>query len=145
MKKILLSLAVTGCCILDGHSASHLQLTMADGATPVFALAEKPSVTFDGAKMNIATPSTKLSYDRSDIVKLHFVDITTAMAAIEVDADPAAVYNGDTVTLPGACIEVYDLNGALRASGRDTLSLSALATGVYVVRAGGSSFMLVRN
>lgn len=143
MKKILLSLAVAGCCILDGHSASHLKLTMADGSTPVFALAEKPSVTFDDTNMHIATSSAKVSYDRSDIVKLHFEDVTTAIAAVEADA--VAVYSGDTVTLAGAVIEVYDLSGALRASGRDTLSLSSLATGVYVVRAGGSSFKLVRN
>lgn len=61
-----------------------------------------------------------------------------------VTADGTITINGGVVMAEGA-INVYALSGVLTASGHDTLSLSSLEPGIYVVSAQGKTVKIIKK
>lgn len=73
-----------------------------------------------------------------DIYRLP-LDIAAGIEGIAADiTDGKISINGTTVTAEGA-IHVYATSGALVLSGKDSLSLSSLASGIYIIAADGAT------
>lgn len=135
MKKYLIMLAaglIFG--ILEGEAAVQLKLSLTDGSSKTFLLSEKPVIAFPGEQMTVTTPEVSFECDRTDVANMEFTEAPEAGIKDVQAAENLFSYLNDMIECPGSTIEVYDLGGMLRASGREVLSTSALASGIYIVR-----------
>ena len=135
MKSLLLTAALL-CSALAGYSATALKVSLADGRAPEFLLSQKPSVTFQGDQMTIAAPKASVSFNRSDVLAMHFAETSGVEAAALANTFSFA---GNTITCQGSPISVFNLAGVCVATGSDCLSLADLAAGLYIVRTNSHS------
>lgn len=135
--------------LLLGVSAAKadtiLQLSMADGSTPSYLLSEQPRVTFTADGMNIATPSASIEHKRADVLRMNFTDDPTSIESILAGAQPTLSFTHGQLSAPGLEISLYDLQGALVARAADSVDVTALPQGIYVVRAGALSMKIVNK
>ena len=143
MKKIY---AITAflCCATVGYAADKaLQIEFLNGEKVLYALANRPAVTFSGAEFTIKSSDAETSYPRADVTDFTFVDDTTS-AAETVDATVYS-YRDNVFSCPDHDIEVYTLAGEKAASGAGNVSLAGLSAGVYIVRAANQSIKIIKN
>lgn len=133
MKKLFIALSACLLGAMTAFGATCLQLVMADGSTPSYTLADRPVISFDGADMVIDTDQATISYNRSNITKMQFVDSEAAIEEVSKDAQNFSYLNG-IVSATGSEIRIYSLSGALQAEGFNTLSTVGLPAGIYVVK-----------
>lgn len=133
MKKLIFMLAALAGGVFCSQAATYLKLTLADGTTPCYVLSEKPTVTFPGEDMLIATPEASVTYARSDVRNMEFSDVDTGVESAVQDARSFSYIDG-TITVADTDIQIYDLTGSLRMQGHDSLSVRELPTGVYIAK-----------
>lgn len=145
MKKtiISLSLLVTSCML--GTAATVLKLTLDNGTTPTFVLAERPVVTFPDANMLITTSEVSTSYPRASVVKMQFDEEDAAALDKITDAKDTFTYLNGIIHMPEEDIYVYDVTGNLRLKGHDTLSVYELPKGIYIVKTSNHSIKIVKK
>lgn len=143
MKKTYAILAFL-CCASLGHAAGKaLQIEFNDGKKAVYALAKQPAVTFYGPDFTIKSADAETSYPRADVKNFTFVDYSTT--GIGMVGTTAYTYINNVFGCQGHDIEVYDLSGSRIAAGADSVSLTSLPAGVYVVRANNHSIKVVKK
>lgn len=142
MKKLFLSLLVAlGFTATASAADDALNLTMKDGTVHSFLLAEKPVITMDNGKLNVATDNATATYNLYDVSRYSF---GTPTAIKGVSTSDNISRNGDDILFGGVDakkVTVCTLDGsranatvASTANGT-TVSLTNLPAGVYIVKA----------
>lgn len=93
-------------------------------------------ITVKGLKAGTARINFSLGNSTASVT----VTVSEKSAIDNISGDNAAeiTVSGREIVSEGNMIEVYNVSGILVASGRDNVSLDAVAQGVYVVRAGSA-------
>ncbi|MCM1320013.1 MAG: T9SS type A sorting domain-containing protein [Muribaculaceae bacterium] len=134
MKKLILMFLAIGMGAGCISAATQLRLTLADGTTPTYTLSEKPTVTFPGTQMVIATPEASVSYNRADIMSMDFGEAATGIENVFSFDDDAFGYIDGIIASPGSEIIVYNISGLQVLRGYESLSTNELSAGIYVAK-----------
>lgn len=132
--------AVAGIAFFS-EGASRLKVTLTDGTTPTFVLADKPVVTFPGSDVAFTTGEATVEFDRSRVVNMEFEDV--AMGVDTMTDEDDFRYIGGVISAAGR-ISVYTLDGTLCLSGNDTLPTTDLPAGAYVVKTSGHAVKIIK-
>lgn len=144
MKKItLIALLLAAAAQVNAAEEPALQLELTNGKTVTYALSQRPTVTFSGSDMNIATSQASASYARAEVANMKFVKIDLS-AVKNVATDQLLRYADGIFEAPGLDITVYSLAGNAVAQGHDSVSLAGIASGVYIVKAGDQSVKIIK-
>ncbi len=149
MKKLFTTLLVAlGVFVSASASNEALNLKMKDGSVHSFILAEKPVITMGNGKLNVTTDAATATYDLYDVSEYAFGNAT---GIANVKASTGFSRNGDNIVFHGVDsgkVRVYSLAGvAVRteihnANGDAVVSLANLQSGVYVIKASGTSIKI---
>lgn len=112
-----------------------LKLTLGDGSTHTYVLSERPTVTFDADNILFTTPQATTSYPRVKVVNITFASTSGQTLTIADNAETLR-YTGHTVEAPDRQIDVHAIDGRHVTSGYNSIDLSSLSPGIYIVSAG---------
>ena len=129
------------CQTLAFADGSALLITFTDGTTASYVLSEKPRVTFGQGTLLITSAGASAEYERATISRFTFVDAAELGIGSLTEGSVAFEY----VRLAGAPIEVFTTGGTLIVRGTDSVSLSGLPSGIYVVRSGRHTVKIVKK
>ena len=122
-----------------------------------FVLADKPKVTFEGTNLKVTcenNASASYTFNLSDVIRFAY-DEKSATGIDEVVAKPIDVtQEGDVLVVSqlkaGATVSVFALDGKLvrqlkpQRSGTYRLNLSELPSGLYLVKAGNTTYKITK-
>ncbi|MCM1004970.1 MAG: T9SS type A sorting domain-containing protein [Prevotella sp.] len=131
MKKLLFTLFTGACGVFAMSGATQLQLTLADGSTPAYALAEKPNITFPGDDMVISTSEASVTYSRAEVVNMVFTEVASVDT---LTGEQQFSYVCGVITAPDSEICVFNMEGMVCLQGRESLSVQDLNAGIYIVK-----------
>ena len=137
----------------------HLIVWMNDGKKLIYSTSEKPRIVYGATTILISSSNSSIDYSGEQIVKFTMQESETDIPIDEVidpimDEQPTQdlSYRSDKLTLSGfkagTSVAVYNLSGQpmiIQKIGEDeclTLSLSALKSGLYVVKCGKQSYKI---
>lgn len=126
-----------------------------DGTQVVYALAEKPKVTFTETDLVITTKGIEVSYSLENMARFTYEDETvTAITNLQTDKS-LVILEGESLLFPAlkanSTVSVYSLNGTLvfkktvQAAGDYSFPISNLNTGVYLVSVNGLTYKLAKR
>ena len=159
MRKTLLSLLLlllpTG---LLADQQNTLVVLTKDNVQHQFVIADtKPEVTFEGNSLKVTCAKTAASatFALSDVVRFTYVK-TDIQGIDELQDDPAAVSYKDGMLVishlkANSSVSVHTTDGRLvqqlkaRRTGAYRLSLSQLPQGVYIVKAGNTTYKITKR
>lgn len=134
-----------------------LHVLTKDKAVHQFLLTDKPQVKFEGTKLLITSEKATVSFALSDVIRFTYkATDPTGIEELEADGEPAVSYSNDgTVTISqlpaNATATVYTMDGRTvqqlkaRHAGTYRLSLSGLPSGVYLVKAGSTTYKITKR
>lgn len=122
-----------------------------------FVLADKPKVTFEGENLRVTcenNASASYTFKLADIVRFAY-DAKSASGIDEIAVKPAEIsQEGDVIVISqikaGTMVCVFSLDGKLvrqldpRHSGTYRLNLSELPSGLYMVKAGNTTYKITK-
>ena len=123
-------------------STMHLAVCTKDGSKVLYALEEKPKITFTDTELVITTKSVEIAYALSDMNLLTYENgETTGITNLHDNADFKLDGNAIVFSKLKAkdIVSLYSINGALvfkknvTVDGEYAVSLNDIETGVYVV------------
>lgn len=120
---------------------SMLVVTMTDGSSRSFVLAEKPLVKFVNQDMVITSENASATIQRSQVKTFTFQAVPSDIESATSDKDFRIQVLNNHVSVDGAtgAITLFTMDGKvvrksdIDATGRGTLSLIGLPTGTYIV------------
>lgn len=135
-------------CTISGAQATAgnvaLQVMLSNGKAEVFKLEEKPAISFSPDEMLISTSSLSSSYPRTDVQTMMFLDnAATARPSLSYDSVSYSYENG-VFTCAGHEIAVFNVNGERVETSRDSISISSLPSGVYIINVNGRSIKIMK-
>lgn len=145
---ILLAVGING----NAQTKDALQLWLDDGTITVYALSEKPVLSFSDGKMNIATSSLSTSYPLADIKLYKFIEVPVGIQSpTNEEQQPVQVlHDGSDIVIKGlhGSAVLYDAAGhqLAKAAGQPArFTLSGLPAGVYILNMNGQTIKLVKQ
>lgn len=148
MKKIFL--AVVAALFSLTALADDYFLNVIANATDSYATASLKKITFENGNVVVTTTAgASTSYAISSISQMYFSS-TSASGIGSISNDKSFAWDGTTLSLNGlkGKVQVYQPSGALVASesaDSQSINLSRLSKGVYVVNVDGQSFKIVKK
>ncbi len=147
IKRCLAALAIALTCQTSALAQSKaLVLWHADGSKTTVELSQLPQVRFENDKVLVTSSVLDMQYDAEEILRFTYEDGTGEDAGL---IDGIASVQGDRLSFRGATsaeqVSVYSANGTRipvvlsSANGRQSLSLSSLPSGVYILKVNGKS------
>ena len=127
-----------------------------DGTQVMYALNEKPKVTFTETDMVIATDYLEANYAIENIVRFTYEsdEKPTSIEDLETTNTPF-VYDGEFILFSSlktnSIISIYALNGTLvfnktvQTAGQFCIPLSKLRSGVYLVSVNGLTYKIAKR
>lgn len=149
MKKLLLMAALWAAAVTSASAASRLVVNKGAADEQAFEFASMSAVNFTGTGLEfLSQESVTVPFCR--ISTIHF-STPTALAQVEVTR-PQIHATSDALTIygmePGVTVEVYAVTGnrvlTVGAYRGETINISALAHGVYIVKAGAHTFKFAK-
>lgn len=155
---LLLTLLLAQPSAMLADQLNTLMVITKDNVQHQFVIAEtKPEVTFEGnsLKVTCAKTSASATFALADVLRFTYVK-SDGSGIDELTDDPADIsFDKGTLVISqlkaGATVDVYNTDGRLvqqlkaRRSGSYRLSLSQLPTGVYVVKAGDTTYKIMKR
>lgn len=145
MKKLLLSLIMLGGTFGIQASEHALRVTLDDGSQTTYLLDTKPRLTFGDADITISTDETSVTYLRSKIESLDFIDSKFVSVENPTSAGDVISYIGGVITACGHYITLYTADGRLAASGHDSISLDGQQPGIYIATIATTSLKIIKR
>lgn len=157
MKKSVLSFALLFVVTL-AFAASQppvLVITTKDQVQHEFRLSDKAQVTFEGSSLVVTAPNLSSTYPLTDVLRFNYKDVAPSGIETLRDDDAQIDYENGTLVLThlkrNATVGIYDAAGKLvrqlkaGRAGTYRISLEQLPLGVYIVKAGTTTFKIVRR
>ena len=146
MKKLLLSAVALLGSIAALAADDALNLTMKDGTTHSFVLAQKPVITMGDGNLYVSTDNATATYRLHEVSHYAFGDASTGISAAA--AATGVMRQGDNIVFGGVSadrVAVSSLGGAAvaaavsAADNGTVVSLASLPSGVYIIKVGGTT------
>lgn len=157
MKKSVLSFALLFVVTL-AFAASQppvLVITTKDQVQHEFRLSDKAQVTFEGSSLVVTAPNLSSTYPLTDVLRFNYKDVAPSGIETLRDDDAQIDYENGTLVLThlkrDATVGIYDAAGKLvrqlkaGRAGTYRISLEQLPLGVYIVKAGTTTFKIARR
>ncbi len=157
MKKSVLSFALLFVVTL-AFAASQppvLVITTKDQVQHEFRLSDKAQVTFEGSSLVVTAPNLSSTYPLTDVLRFNYKDVAPSGIETLRDDDAQIDYENGTLVLThlkrNATVGIYDAAGKLvrqlkaGRAGTYRISLEQLPLGVYIVKAGTTTFKIARQ
>ena len=157
MKKSVLTFALLFVVSL-AFAASQppvLVITTKDQVQHEFRLSDKAQVTFEGSSLVVTAPNLSSTYPLSDVLRFNYKDVDPSGIDTIHDNDAQIDYENGTLILThlkrNAIVGIYDAAGKLvrqmkaGRAGTYRLSIEQLPFGVYIVKAGTTTFKIARR
>lgn len=156
MKKTLclLLLAFVSCSSIVAKSTINLAVCTKDGLKVLYALEEKPKITFTDTELVITTKGVEIAYALSDVNLLTYENgETTGITNLYDDASFKLDGNAIVFSKLKAkdIVSLYSINGTLvfkktvTVDGEYAVSLNDIETGVYVVSVNGLTYKFMKK
>lgn len=135
-------------------STMHLAVCTKDGSKVLYALEEKPKITFTDTELVITTKGVEIVYALSDMNLLTYENgETTGIANLYDDASFKLDGNAIVFSKLKAkdIVSLYSINGTLvfkktvSQDGEYAVSLNNIETGVYVVNVNGLTYKFMKK
>ena len=135
-------------------STMHLAVCTKDGSKVLYALEEKPKITFTDTELVITTKSVEIAYALSDMNLLTYENgETTGITNLHDNADFKLDGNAIVFSKLKAkdIVSLYSINGTLvfkktvTVDGEYAVSLNDIETGVYVVSVNGLTYKFMKK
>ena len=160
MKQRLLLLSFLMACVIGVRAADKqntLFVLTKGNVLHQFVLADKPKVTFEGTNLKVTcenNASASYTFNLSDVIRFAY-DEKSATGIDVVAVKPIDVsQEGDVLVVSqlkaGATVSVFALDGKLvrqlkpQRSGTYRLNLSELPSGLYLVKAGNTTYKITK-
>lgn len=146
MKKLILSAVALLGSIATLAADDALNLTMKDGTTHSFVLAQKPVITMGDGNLYVSTDNATATYRLHEVSHYAFGDASTGISAAA--AATGVMRQGDNIVFGGVSadrVAVSSLGGAAvaaavsAADNGTVVSLASLPSGVYIIKVGGTT------
>lgn len=157
MKRLPALLAFLSIALLafaDNHPPT-LVITTKDQVQHEYQLTDKAQVTFEGKELVVSAPGVNTSYPLSDVLRFNYKDVEPSdVDALRNETPDIGYQNGSLMLTHLKCdatVSIYDATGKLvrqlKASrnGTHRISLEQLPLGVYIVKAGTTTFKIARQ
>ena len=140
----------------DTENSTALVVTTKNGMQTTFVLLkEKPQARFVGPNLNVTTSNGVVSFALTDVQRFNYINLpATGIQEIKDTPDTDISYEDGSLVLSqlkeGTQVGVYTLDGKLvrqlkaQHTGTFRLNLSALPSGVYVVKAGTLTYKIMK-
>jgi len=154
---LLVLLTVLPASMIAADLVNALQVLTKDNAIHQFLLKDKPQVKFEGTNLVITSEKATASFALSDVIRFTYQPTDpSGINEMRADGEPAVNYSEDgTVTISqlpaNATATVYTMDGRtvqqLKAqhAGTYRLSFSGLPSGVYLVKAGNTTYKITKR
>lgn len=146
MRKLILTLALAAAGLTGARAevVNAVKVTLNNGDTEVFVLADKPKITFDGDDLVVTSPVLTKSYLRSSVKNVTFCIKDLSVSDIAA-GETSYTYIDNVFSCPGADITVYNLSGVAVANGHETVSLAGQADGFYIIKTNFQTLKVVKR
>ncbi len=152
MKKTLLMLAAMWALASECHAGTNLIISGIDGSSQIISLSDKPKVTIEADKLSVTTPATTIEFDLQKVKDFKFID----SAGIDAPAASNGIsIDGDIVTISpegnDIRVDIINLNGiifkskSVESGHTDTMSISDLEKGVYIISTPQQAFKIIKR
>ena len=158
MKKILFLLMVLLTCPIAAMADDMIMtlvVTMKNQQTHQFALTDRPQVRFSGDQLVVHSDRTDVSFAIADVLRFHYEKYSYVGIYEPEDDGPDVSYEGGVLVISGIkageTVAVYSSDGRVvrqlnaTRTGTYRLNLSALSTGVYIVRTGKANYKITKR
>lgn len=136
MKKFLITIFALMTCMLSANadSQSSIDIKQKDGQTVSFLFSEQPVITYDGPVMIVSTDAAQVSISFQDIENVTFTSSASSVESL-------------MVSVSSAPLGIYDINGQLlkRFDEGESIDMSGMKQGVYVVKTKGSTYKILKK
>lgn len=139
---ILLSISFASLKANDKYSL-FISVHSKDGSNVLFALEEKPKITFTDVDLIITTKGVEVSYPLKDMVRIAYENKEVTSIKKLHDDKASFTLDGESIIFPCLktkdIVSLYAINGTLifkkfiSTDGEYTFSLSDIKSGVYIV------------
>ena len=155
LKLLLLLLVFPMSMVAEDDSYMALIITMKDMQTHTFALPDRPQVRFAEGELRVHSDVTDAAFPLAEVLRFNYEKVSQMGIYEPSDKATDLSYEGGVLILSNikageqACI--YGTDGRLvrqltaKRTGTYRLNLSSLATGVYVVRTGKTSYKITKR
>lgn len=146
MRKLILTLALAaaGYTGADAEVINAMKVTLNNGDTEVFVLADKPQMTFDGDELVVTSPVLTKQYPRSSVKNVTFFGKDASVSDIQAEGT-VYTFVDNIFSCPGADITVYNLSGVVVANGHETVSLAGQTNGIYIIKTNNQTLKVVKR
>ena len=156
MKKILclLLLAFVSFTAVVAKSTMHLAVCTKDGSKVLYALEEKPKITFTDTELVITTKSVEIAYALSDMNLLTYENGETTGITNLYD-DESFKLDGESIVFSKLkakdIVSLYSINGtlvfkkAVTTDGEYAIPLIDMETGVYIIKVNSLTYKFVKK
>lgn len=121
-----------------------LLVTLTDGVSAKFTLADKPTISFPGDSVIIASDLFYTSYLRNDVESFSFVtDNGGVTSHLKKHIDYSFIDN--VFSTNEGSIYVYNISGHLVIKGNRTISLQNQANGIYIIKVNNLTIKVIRK
>lgn len=132
-----------------------LVITTKDQVQHEYQLSDKAQVTFEGKSLVVTAPNLSSTYPLTDVLRFNYKDVAPSGIETLRDDDAQIDYENGTLILThlkrDATVGIYDAAGKLvrqlkaGRAGTYRISLEQLPLGVYIVKAGTTTFKIARR
>ncbi len=154
-----IKLAILFSCIhliaLAGEVKSALVIWTKDGNKVVYALAEKPKITFSDKEILLMTPDINVSFPLSNLNRFTFLNSDEVAITNIINDDPVINMDKDQLVFQSlkenSIVAIWSLNGTeilrktVHKTGCYSFYIGNLPNGVYIVSLNGLNYKLIKK
>ena len=143
---------------IAANAQNAVAIHQQDGQVAIFAISEKPVVTYSGSDLVLTTKNNTMMYPIYMLKKISFdVELfsSSAIEDVEMKTNAQFSFQGGTLDIsgatPGSLVLIYNINGfqigkyKLDDRGCTSIPLQQLDMGVYIVKTNDFTFKFLKR
>lgn len=144
MKKCLILLAVALSGTIAKADNFALKVNLYGSTSAMYVLDSKPVITYSDNSIIIKNQSLEDTYPISEVESFTFVE-TPASGIEKITDNITYEFRNNVFTCEGQYIRVFNLSGHAVSEGNSSVSLEALADGLYIISAGNRTIKVIKK
>lgn len=155
LKLLIIALLTCPVSMFADDMVTALSVLTKDNQTHIFALPEKPQVKFEGANLVVHTTKTDATFPLDNVLRFTYEKISYDGIYENQDEKPQLSYEGGTLIIQnikaGETASIYTTDGRLvrqmtaKRTGTYRLNLAELNAGVYIIKAGNTTYKITKR